>query len=501
MKPNVIVIMTDQQRADLSRREGFPLDTTPFMDSLARKGVWFNKAYTTSPICVAARCSMLTGRYPTAHRVRENGSVKHVSYSQDLFEVMKDQGYSTGLIGKNHSYLTPDSPSVDHYLPLEHYGDEGPFRNETEREFVDWLSRCSVNQMEPSPFPLECQNPYRGVTEALDWIESVRNNPFFLWLSFPEPHNPYQVPEPYYSLFPPESLPPLQATEQTLEVKGFKWQWCRKQGEHFNHSFAAEIDRVRANYCGMLRLIDDQMSRFVTALEEQGLLENTILVFVSDHGDFVGEYGLIKKGPELPDILLRIPMFWIGPTIQSNEQPHSAHVSLADVMPTLCEAVGVPLPDGVQGRSLWPLLTGEDYPEQEFLSVYGEHGFGGLEFSQEDGLDINQFGKRTETEQGTIIRFDELNTVTQAGFIRTVRKGDWKLNVSMQGSIQLYQICDDPLELHNRYGEPTCIEIALDLFRELAIWMMRSQDPLPLPTQYGYTRDARNYMAPYAAQS
>ncbi|WP_165452637.1 sulfatase [Paenibacillus thalictri] len=498
MKPNIIVVMTDQQRADVSAREGFPIDTTPFMDSLARSGVWFDKAYTTSPICVAARCSMLTGRYPGAHRVRENGSVQHISYTHDLFDIMKKQGYATALIGKNHSHLKPDSASIDHYFGLEHYGDAGPFRNEDERAFIEWLSRCSVNQTEPAPFPLQSQNPYRGVTEALEWIEGVKEHPFFLWLSFPEPHNPYQVPEPYYSMFPPETLPPLQSSAQALETKGFKWQWCRKQGEHFNPAFDADIGRVRSNYFGMLRLLDDQLRRFVTGLESQELMKNTILVFVSDHGDFVGEYGLIKKGPELPDILLRIPMFWIGPGIQRDERPHAAHVSLADLMPTLCEAVGTEIPAGVQGRSLWPLLTGAEYPAQEFSSVYGEHGFGGLEFSEEDGLDISRFGKRTETEQGAIVRFDELNTVTQAGFMRTVRKGDWKLNVSMQGNVQLYRISSDPLELNNRHGEPDTKDIEAELFHELVIWMMRSQDPLPYPGQYAYKKDARNYLAPYS---
>ncbi|WP_186445593.1 sulfatase family protein [Paenibacillus cremeus] len=498
MKPNIILVMTDQQRADVSAREGFPLDTTPFMDSLARQGVWFDKAYTTSPICVAARCSLLTGRYPSAHRVRENGGVKHIHYTQDLFGIMKEQGYSTGLIGKNHSYLKPDDESVDYYYPMEHYGAAGPLRNEDERTFIEWLGRCSVNQTEPTPFPVECQNPYRGVTEALDWIEEVKENPFFLWLSFPEPHNPYQAPEPYYSMFPPDSLPPLQATTQALETKGFKWQWCRTQGEHFNPNFKADIDRVRSNYFGMLRLIDDQLRRLVTSLEEQGLMANTMLVFVSDHGDFVGEYGLIKKGPELPDILLRIPMFWFGPGIQRNDGPHAAHVSLADIMPTLCEAIGADIPIGVQGRSLWPMLTGQDYPVQEFSSVYGEHGFGGLEYSEDDHLDISRFGKRVETEQGTIIRFDELNTVTQAGFMRTIRKGDWKLNMSMQGTVQLYRISEDPLELNNRIGDPETKEMETMLLRELVIWMMRSQDPLPLPGQYSYKRAERNYLAPYS---
>ena len=498
-KPNVIVIMTDQQRADVSARYGFPLDTTPFLDRMARQGVWFDKAYTASPICVAARCSMLTGRYPGAHRVRENGGSRHANYTQDVFDVMKGQGYATALIGKNHTYLTADSPSLDHHVPLNHFGDPGPFRAEQEEAFVHWLSRRSQCSLEAAPFPVECQNPARGVTAALDWVESLNEagDPFFLWLSFPEPHNPYQAPEPYFSMFPPEQLPPLRAAAEDGNRKGFKWQWCRRQGEYFNPDYAAEIPRVRSNYFGMLRLIDDQIRRLIESLETAGKLANTLLVFLSDHGDFTGEYGLIKKGPELPDILLRIPLFFNGPGILPNARPHPAHVSIVDLLPTLCEAVGADIPAGVQGRSLWPLLTGQEYPEEEFASAYGEHGFGGLEFTEDDGLDIRAFGSSTIIDGERIVRFDELNTVTQAGFMRTVRRGDWKLNMSMQGKGGLYRITDDPLELNNLFGSPQAREAELELLRELAVWMMRSEDPLPYPGSYSYKRGPRNYAAPY----
>ncbi|CAG7636860.1 Arylsulfatase [Paenibacillus solanacearum] len=499
-RPNIIVIMTDQQRADVSAREGFPLDTTPFLDSLARKGVWFDKAYTASPICVAARCSMLTGRYPGAHRVRENGGIRHVSYTHDVFDVMKEQGYATALIGKNHTYLKANSPSVDRFVALNHFGDQGPFRSEQEKSFTEWLSRRSQCCMEPAPFPADCQNPARGVTSALEWVESLDEEPFFLWLSFPEPHNPYQAPEPYFSMFPPDTLPPVRATAEDRERKGFKWQWCRQQGDYFNPDYEAEIPRVRANYFGMLRLIDDEVQRLVHTLEASGRLDNTILVYLSDHGDFVGEYGLIKKGPELPDILLRIPLFFAGPGIVSQEQPHPAHVSIVDLLPTLCEAIGADIPAGVQGRSLWPLLTGKEYPAQEFASVYGEHGFGGLEFTDEDGLDISHFGSSSEKDGERIVRFDELNTVTQSGFMRTVRKEDWKLNMSMRGKRELYRISDDPLELNNRAGQSETLETELDLLSELAVWMMRSEDPLPYPAGYSYKKDPRNYAAPYRCE-
>ncbi|UQZ81168.1 Arylsulfatase [Paenibacillus konkukensis] len=490
-KPNIIVIMTDQQRADVSARYGFPLDTTPFLDGLARRGTWFDKAYTAAPVCVAARCSMLTGRYPGAHKVRDNGGSRHVSYTQDLFDVMKGQGYRTALIGKNHTYLRADSPSVDHYVSLNHFGDSGPFRTEQEKAFVDWLRRRSQCSLEAAPYPPECQNPARAVTSALEWLQpaerqSAEEQPFFLWLSFPEPHNPYQAPEPYYSMFPPEDLPPLRASAEDGDRKGYKWRWCRRQGEYFNPDYEREIPRVRSNYFGMLRLIDDQIRRLIGSLEAAGTLENTVIVFLSDHGDFTGEYGLIKKGPGLPDILLRIPLLFTGPGIVADARPHPAHVSIVDLLPTLCEAAGAPIPAGVQGRSLWPLLTGRADPHPEFSSVYAEHGYGGQELTEDDGLDIRNFGSVSEDDGERTVRFDELNSVTQSGFMRTVRKGEWKLNMSMQGQGELYRLADDPLELHNLFGQPQAREAELELLRELAVWMMRSEDPLPYPAAYAY---------------
>ena len=198
-RPNIVLIMTDQQRADLCAREGYPLDTTPFLDALAQRGTWFNRAYTVAPVCAPARVSTLTGRYPSATRVRTNHNVKDATYQADLIDVLRGQGYATALVGKNHSHLTPER--VDHWHPLGHSGGWGqPGRTAQEEAFDDFLHGLNHRaHMEPTPYPLECQGPYRAVSDASRWIDALQNQssgaqPFFLWLSFAEPHNPYQVP-------------------------------------------------------------------------------------------------------------------------------------------------------------------------------------------------------------------------------------------------------------------------------------------------------------------
>lgn len=486
-KPNIVVVMTDQQRADLTAREGYALDTTPFLDSLARTGTDFRRAYTSMPVCGPARVSLFTGRYPSAHHVRTNHNFLDVNYSQDLVGLLTEQGYRVGISGKNHTHIGDER--WDWAAHFGHEGGRGPDRTEGERGLDQFLADLHHRtSLEPTPFPVACQGPYRAVTKAQEWITSLQGNPFFLWLTFAEPHNPFQAPEPYFSMFPPEALPPCRADEEALAKKGFRWQWLRRIWDEAVPGYVAERDRARANYHGMLRLIDDQVKRFVGFLDATGLRENTILVFLSDHGDFVGEYGLIRKGPDLPELLTRIPLVFTGPGIVGQVE-HEAHVSVCDIMPTLCEALGVPLPDGVQGRSLWPILTGQDYPEDEFSSAYAEHGYGGLPYDENDDLD--------PVEEGAVKpngAFDCLNSWTQSGGMRMVRSGDWKLVFDSQGNGQLYNLADDPLELDNRYNQPETAEIQNRLQARLLTWVLRTQDPLPLPRRrYVYKRHPRNY--------
>jgi len=496
-RPNVVLIMTDQQRADVSAREGFPLDTTPFLDSLARQGVWFNRSYTSAPLCAPTRVSLHTGRYVSAHRCHDNWSVDRAEFTRDLFDVYRGHGYATALVGKNHSHLTP--ASCDYWQDAGHYGIDEDNPSDEARKFTEFIASGHwLMAHEPTPFPLEAQLPYRLVDYAQDWVQSVADDgdrPFLLWLSFPEPHNPYQVPEPYYSMFPPEHLPPTVADASALAGKSYKYQYNRARLEEAYPPFADVIPRARANYFGMLRLIDDQVKRFVEFLEAQHLRDNTIIIFMTDHGDFVGEYGLMKKGPELPECLVRIPLQFTGPGIIARPEAHPAHVSVTDVMPTLCEAIGADLPAGVQGRSLWPMLTGQDYPAEEFRSAYVEQGVGGLHVTADDDYDprLDGFVPATADEWG---EFDELNTVTQSGTMRMVRKGDWKLIVDMQGAGQLYNLADDPAELNNLYGQPDVAAIQTEMLEELLTWIIRAADPLPTPgPRYTPKHDPRNYFS------
>lgn len=490
--PNIIVIMTDQHRADLTAREGFELDVTPFTDRLAEDGVWFDHAYTTSPLCCPARTSMLTGRYPSAHRVRENPAVDEAVFDTDLPGLLRESGYATALIGKNHTYL--DESDLDHVRFYDHGGAQHDDTDAEQRRFDQWLRDLNHDTAtEPTPFPPELQCPYRIVSESTRWIDSVPDDqPFFLWMSLPEPHNPYQVPEPYFSQFPVDSLPPNSHGPDVLRDLPYAWQYLRLLGETGDPDYADSIPRARANYAGMLRLIDDQLKRFVGFLDERGLRKRTLLIVTSDHGDYFGEYGLVRKGAEVPEVLSRVPLLINGPGIAGRKGPHPAHVSLADVFPTVCGMLDTELPPGVQGRDLWPMLTGRDYPADEFTSAYVEQGMGGLPY---EAADVPDPMPGTGIP-GTI--FDELNAVTQSGQCRMVRSGDWKIVAGTLGDTRLYHLPSDPYEVHDLSRDPRHAGRHAELLRELSTWTLRAQDPLPLPAK-GYERktDPHNYLAPY----
>ena len=477
-RPNVVLIMTDQHRADVSAREGFGLDTTPFLDSLAAEGVWFDRSYTAAPICAAARVSMLTGRYASAHRCHSNWNEPDAVFTKDLFGVFRDSGYATAMVGKNHSHLQPES--VDYWLEASHWSMAEDDPDEQTRRFNQFLRDIGLTAMEPTPFPLARQQPCRLVDAAQDWVKSVDEKPFLLWLSFPEPHNPYQVPEPYYSMFPPEDLPPTASDNSALAGKSYPYRYNRAKLEEAYPPLDDVIPRARSNYLGMLRLIDDQVKRFVEFLDAQGLTDDTIIIFTGDHGDFVGEYGLLKKGPELPESLTRIPLQFTGPGIIARPAAHDAHVSITDILPTLCDAIGAEPPDGVQGRSLWPMLTGKPYDEDRFRSAYAEQGIGGAHVTEGDDYDPTQDGFTPATGDAWG-DFDELNTVTQSGHMRMVRKGDWKLIVDMDGVGQLYHLTDDPAELTDLHDQPAVRAVQTDMLEELLMWTLRVNDTLPTP--------------------
>ena len=473
MKPNFIIIMTDQQRADLRKAAGYSLDTMPFLDSWGGGGVDFIQAYTPNPACMPARVSMFTGRFSQTHRSRTNKSKEDALYTKDMLDIMKEQGYVTALCGKNHSHR--DDKDFDVCFPSGHTNFPNPITQE-EADFNKFMDATRFSHSTViSPGDVTLQFPYRNVTQAFDFIDNrTGGKPFFLWLSFAEPHNPYQVPKPYYDMFPPESLPAVHSHEE-LAKKGPKFSWIYKTwGEVLGKDRPALVERMRSNYHGMLRLLDDQLKRLINGLDERSLTENTVIVFISDHGDFAGEYGLMRKGPELPQVLTHIPMIWRGPGIKAQGSLDGFFVNIVDIFPTVCDIIGTEIPYGCQGKSILPLLTGENIPPHEYETAYCESGIGGLYWDDNDTLTYKNEGGASEK-----LSLDELNSWTQGGQVRMLRKGDYKIQVDMMGSGYLYNVRKDPCEINNLWNDASLESVKMDMMVCLCAAMMRNTDDIP----------------------
>lgn len=469
-RPDIVLVMTDQQRADFMAGEGFGLDTMPFVDSLAGQGVRFRRAYTSSPLCVPARCSLMTGRFPKVTGVRQNSTASLVQRGPDIVDVLRQEGYWLNFAGKTHFYREP--ADFDAFAgPYGHL--EGPAGSEGQAaDFDRWL-RAFGHEVghEPTPFPAETQLVSRIVSDAIAQVDaSPPGTPLFSWLSFPEPHNPYQVPEPYFSLFAEDRVPERLAGPEAARTKGMPWPWLQRVIEEKRPGYDEGWRRYRANYCGMLRLIDDQVRRYVAHLQRLGRADNTIFVVLSDHGDYAGDYGLERKGAGMPECLVRIPLIVTGPGIRPGVAA-TEFVSIVDILPTLCDALGVEIPLGVQGRSLWPLLTAAPYPAEEFSSIYAECGYGGLRYDLDErpALHFPYEGRR----------FDELNTVTQSGKTKMLRQGPWKLIYDGAGQGELYELESDPAELTNRWADPGAAPVRASMVEELLRWSTVTDDDLP----------------------
>ena len=292
-------------------------------------------------------------------------------------------------------------------------------------------------------------------------------------------------------MFAPDKIPQPRTTRKDLPKKSDKYQILSQLEDASCPDLQRDLPRLRGNYMGMIRLIDDQVKRMIETLKAEGKYENTIFIILADHGDYCGEYGLIRKGAGTPECLTRIPMVWAGYGIKQQKQPMDAHVSLADIFPTLCTAIGTDIPVGVQGRSLWPMLTGQEYPKKEFASIIVEQGFGGEDFTLNEPLTFAEEGALTP---GKIAYCDELNTWTQSGTQRMIRKDDWKLIMDNYGRGELYNLKNDPSEINNLFGNKKYADKQMELIEALITWNLRLQDPLPIPrNRYHFKQNPYNY--------
>lgn len=406
-KPNILFIITDQQRVDTIGAYGCELGATPTIDRLAAEGCRFENAYCNNPLCMPSRASMLTGRFPSVHGVRTNGCVANPDQPL-LPELLKSAGYDTAAFGKMH-YHPGSCEEAEGYWP-EHRGSIQSGMDLTQpylgfdtirlglghSDILPGLHERQLAEHHPeilklrgtrnalavpdkllldaqkiptykSAIPTEHYATNWVADQTIDYLDQV-DGPFFAWCGFGDPHHPFNPPGEYWDRFRPEDMPGPVMQDGELDDKPPHFRafhdgaYAGKDTDGFllgSDPYLRDnrVAIIRAAYFGMVALIDDAVARILAALEARGLSENTIIFFLSDHGELLGDHDLILKGAFHYQPLINVPLIARGPGIESGRVVRGP-VGLMDLNPTILELAGVSIPDGTQARTLVPQLGG-----------------------------------------------------------------------------------------------------------------------------------------------
>ena len=486
--PNILWICTDQQRWDTLGCYGNPHVHTPNLDRLAADGVIFDHAYCQSPVCTPSRASFLTGRYPRTTRCRQNGQ----TIPADELLVTKqlaDAGYIGGLAGKLHlAACHPDAaplgePRIDDGYTLFHWS-HTPLPSKVmdtahaslaelavwpTNEYATWLheqgARYQRVPLAATPYvqtgmPADLHQTTWCVNKAITFMEANAGGerPWFFSVNPFDPHHPFDPPADFLARYLDKlaQLPRPNYVPGELETKSI-FQQLDHQGAYNNgelYPFAAmgEQDHrlLTAAYYAMIDLIDVQVGRLLEALERTGQRENTLVLFMSDHGEMLGDHGIYLKGPYFYEPAVRVPLIFSWPGTLEGGRRSSALVELTDLAPSLLDAAGLPRGPGMQGHSLCPQLIGAADLDHHREDVYCEY-FNAMPWHQRPRPNLTMV--RTATHK--LVLAHHLATG------------------------ELYDLTADPAETHNLWDDPAAAGIKAELLLRLTDRMAGTVDPLP----------------------
>jgi len=379
-KPNILYLMADQHRADCVGAYGNPVIHTPNLDRIAKEGVRFSRAYTSTPSCTPARSAILTGLSPWHHGMLGYGRVAQ-AYDVELPRELRNAGYYTFAIGKMHFFPQKSLHGYHGTLVDESGRVETPdFVSDYRKWFKEQApdldpdaTGIGWNSYRAAPYALpEELHPTTWTGQsAVDFIERYdREEPFMLKVSFARPHSPYDAPARFWEMYLETNLPKPQVG---------KWaeRYEMRSGEGYN-IWHGKLDmattlRARRGYYGSVSFIDEQIGRILAALQRRGMLDNTLIIFFADHGDMLGDHNLWRKtyayesSTRIP-MLLRWPRTWGMDEKRGTERTEP--VELRDVLPTFLDAAGAPIPEGLDGRSMLELVRGDGKrPWREYIDL------------------------------------------------------------------------------------------------------------------------------------
>lgn len=428
-RPNVLFLLTDQHRYDAVGCNADNQCRTPAIDSIAESGTRFTRAYTPIAMCTPARASLLTGQYPHTHGQLSNMGNFNGAFDENVLDRVEDAyprrlreaGYEVRYAGKWH---LPEQGNGSLW-GFDEWHTAGDWREYLDERGIDYQrGRDDVQRLEwgedapfcgPSVLDAEDMQEAWVADRTVELIEERAGSdaPFAMCASFFGPHFPYAVPEPYTDLYDPEAIERPENFDEDFDGKPDvqEKELARWNAGHLTWS---DWQEVIAHYWGYCTFIDDQIQRILDALDEQGIADETVVVMTSDHGDLIGNHRSFNKGFVMYEETHHVPLVARWPDEWEAGAECDEFVSLVDLMPTFLDVAGAETPDGVEGRSLTPLLRGER-PDDWRDSAYAEfHGY-------------------------------EPSLYTS----RMIRTDDWKYVYNPPSRDELYDLDSDPGELTN----------------------------------------------------
>ena len=510
MAKNVLFIMCDQLRWDYLSCTGHPHLHTPHIDALAKRGVLFDRAYVQSPICGPSRMSFYTGRYVSSHGSTWNNIPLKVG-EMTLGDHLRPLGVRTALCGKTHMAadvegmrrlglapdseigvlvsecgfepferddgLHPDGPryarneAYDSHMKERGWPDENPWEtvaNSAEDDDGNILSGWFLDNADKPARATEEESETPYITgRAMDFIRQAGDTPWCLHLSYIKPHWPYIVPAPYHDMYGPDThLAPVRSAAEKTDPHPVYGAFMQ---ERVSKAFSDDTARCRVltAYMGLIKQLDDQIGRLMTFVEEQGIADDTMIVFTSDHGDYLGDHWMGEK--ELfHDASARIPLIVVDPDSQADAtrgMKSSALVEAIDVVPTILDFFGgAAVPHIIEGKSLLPLLHGEATALRDF--AVSEYDYSLRDVRKRLGVEVKD-AKLT-------MLFD----------------GQWKYIFSEGFRPMLFDLAADPFELSDLGADPAHAQDAARFERLFFGWARRTSQRTTISDAQIAARDA-----------
>lgn len=470
-KPNLVVIMVDGLQAQRLRLYGGKDLVTRSIDRLAFQGTTFAQAITTCPLCTPARQSLWTGQYPHSFRCVFN-NVPMPDDLPHLPQLLKNAGYRTALIGKDHCFHPKLVPQIfDVHWESGHGGAPSHKDDPDVKSYEDiaGLEFLRVAHGQIIDLPGRVTTTARTTERCLEFLNEAGSGPFFVWLSYPEPHSPWVTPREYADMYHPAALALPYSWKCDISSKPahfrelYDLMGCAKMTE-------AHIRQLTQIYYGMVSQIDEGVGNVLEMLDKKGLAQNTIVVFTSDHGEYMGNLGMVQKSAHLYDALIRVPLIirWIG-RLPAGSMVDGL-VEHHDLMPTLCTLMNIAKPPGIQGVDLTGLLSGASYQRDVVFSEIGFHA---------DRALVKEKTYCPELRWAEARAFYHFVFGHYAHRARCVRTRTHKLVAYEYGERELYDLVTDPEEKLNLYGKPEVATIERDLTELLLQWSITSESPLP----------------------